>query len=165
MSEQSEETTLNQLTLFAGDFRVRICRLPDDGRVLVESGRGYGSSLRGLLANLRRDGLWSRTYPAFYPAQAGGTLPSSFEGWSSGGMAWPGGYLTLNTSDWPSAAAVCSLSDILETDAHPRYSLSPTAARGILRRAEKRGRNYRTCWNTRCERWRNEQTRRKRQRT
>lgn len=48
--------------------------------------------------------------------------------------------LTLSTSEWPSAAAVCLLSDILETGALPqRFFLSATACRGILRRAERRG--------------------------
>jgi hypothetical protein len=50
------------------------------------------------------------------------------------------GFLTLNTTEWPSAAAVCSLSDTLETGDVPRkYFLSPKACQGILRRAEKRG--------------------------
>jgi hypothetical protein len=48
--------------------------------------------------------------------------------------------LTLNTSEWPSAAVVCSLSDTLETGAVPqRFFLSAKACVGILRRAEKRG--------------------------
>jgi hypothetical protein len=48
--------------------------------------------------------------------------------------------LTLSISEWPSAAAVCSLSDILENgDVPPRYFLSAKACAGILRRAEKRG--------------------------
>ena len=55
----------------------------------------------------------------------------------------PGGCLTLSTSDWPSDASVCSLSDILEPHGPHlhRYFLSPKACRGILRRAERRGRN------------------------
>jgi len=49
-------------------------------------------------------------------------------------------FLTLNTLEWHSAAAVCSLSDTLETgDLPQRYFLSATACQGILRRAEKRG--------------------------
>jgi hypothetical protein len=49
-------------------------------------------------------------------------------------------FLTLNTSEWHSAAAVCSLSDTLETGELPqRFFLSATACKGILRRAEKRG--------------------------
>jgi hypothetical protein len=48
--------------------------------------------------------------------------------------------LTLNTSDWPKDAAVCSLSDVLETGLVPqRFYLSAKACAGILRRAEKRG--------------------------
>jgi hypothetical protein len=55
-------------------------------------------------------------------------------------MGSPTGFLTLNTSEFPSDAAVCSLSDILETgDVPQRFFLSATACRGILRRAEKRG--------------------------
>jgi hypothetical protein len=55
--------------------------------------------------------------------------------------------LTLNTPEWAtsptlfhSAAVVCSLSDILETgDVPQRYYLTPRACAGILRRAERRG--------------------------
>jgi hypothetical protein len=51
-----------------------------------------------------------------------------------------GGFSTLNTSDWPNDAAVCSLSQILEPGPIPqRFYLSPRACAGILRRAEKRG--------------------------
>ena len=55
-------------------------------------------------------------------------------------MGGPTESLTLNTSEFHSGAAVCSLSDILETgDLPQRYYLSATSCRGILRRAEKRG--------------------------
>ena len=49
-------------------------------------------------------------------------------------------FSTLNTSEWPNDAVVCSLSQVLETDSVPqRFYLSPKACAGILRRAEKRG--------------------------
>ena len=49
-------------------------------------------------------------------------------------------FLTLNISEYPSDGVASSLSDILETGELPqRYYLSGTACRGILRRAEKRG--------------------------
>lgn len=52
---------------------------------------------------------------------------------------------TLNISEWPSDAAVCSLSEILETAPIPqRFFLSAKACRGILRRAEKRGKTLPT---------------------
>jgi hypothetical protein len=51
-----------------------------------------------------------------------------------------GGFSTLNISAWPNDASVCSLSRILETGPiPPKYYLSPKACAGILRRAEKRG--------------------------
>ena len=51
-----------------------------------------------------------------------------------------GGPWTPNISEWPNAAAVCSLSQVLETGSIPqRFFLSGTACAGILRRAEKRG--------------------------
>jgi hypothetical protein len=53
-----------------------------------------------------------------------------------------GGSTMPNISDWPNDASVCSLSDVIERQAIPRkYFLSPTACAGILRRAEKRGKN------------------------
>jgi len=52
----------------------------------------------------------------------------------------PGPSLMLNTSEFRNGAAVCSLSDILETgDVPQRYFLTPKACAGILRRAERRG--------------------------
>ena len=45
-----------------------------------------------------------------------------------------------NTSEWPNAADVCSLSQVLLSDSIlQRFFLSSTACAGILRRAEKRG--------------------------
>jgi len=55
-------------------------------------------------------------------------------------MGSPTEFATLSSTEWPSDAAVCSLSDVLETGAvPPQFFLSTTACRGILRRAEKRG--------------------------
>lgn len=64
------------------------------------------------------------------------------------GILAHGECLTLNMCEWTDSLVpflkedgVCSLSDILETGAiPPRYYLSPDACRGILRRAESRGR-------------------------
>ena len=139
MSQQQGSETLSQLTLFAGDFPARIYRLPESARAFLESDQDFGSSSIEFLQRLSRDGLLSRTSPACYPATEGEILPSSFEGWQNSGMACAGGFLTLSTLEWPSDAAVCSLSEVLETDVAQKYFLSPRAARGILRRAEKRG--------------------------
>jgi len=56
-------------------------------------------------------------------------------------MGSPTEYWTLSTSEYPKDGVACSLSDILETgDVPQRYYLSAKACRGILRRAERRGR-------------------------
>ena len=50
-----------------------------------------------------------------------------------------------NISDWPNDAAVCSLSQVLETGSIPqRFFLSSKACAGILRRAEKGGKELPT---------------------
>ena len=65
--------------------------------------------------------------------------------WDTGGVswetagAWPGGSTTLNTGECPSAARESTLSQILQTNAPEKYYLSARACAGILRRAEKRG--------------------------
>ena len=52
---------------------------------------------------------------------------------------------TLNIMDWHSDAAVCSLSQVLVRTSIPQqYFLSSTACEGILRRAEKRGKDLPT---------------------
>ena len=66
--------------------------------------------------------------------------PVSWPDFKNSGMGSPTELWTLNTSEFHSAGVASSLSDILETGiVPPRYFLSAKACRGILRRAEKRG--------------------------
>jgi hypothetical protein len=65
---------------------------------------------------------------------------ASWPDWQNSGTVLPTGYLTHSISECHSAAAACSLSDIMETgDLPQRFFLSPRACAGILRRAGKRG--------------------------
>lgn len=48
-------------------------------------------------------------------------------------------YLTLNCGEKPRVPNPTKLSEILQPDADPKYRLSPLACRGILNRAERRG--------------------------
>lgn len=134
----SPETTHQQLTLFVEAFPVKTYPLPESARAWLETDLDFGLSSIAFLRSCAPSGLLSKTSPACYPVTEGETLPSSFEGWSNAGMASVGGYLTLSISEWPSAAVVCSLSEVLETDVPLKYFLSATACRGILRRAERR---------------------------
>ena len=66
---------------------------------------------------------------------------------AASGISEPGGCWMLNDSASPSEGEGCSgyspvtLAAVLDPHAAPKYSLSPTACAGILRRAEKRGRD------------------------
>ena len=50
-----------------------------------------------------------------------------------------GGSMMLNTGESPNAVRESTLSQILQADAPEKYSLSPKACAGIIRRAQKRG--------------------------
>jgi hypothetical protein len=67
--------------------------------------------------------------------KSGNTQESSWEK----ATALPGGSTTLNFGESPNVAKESTLSSILQMDAPERYCLSRTACQGILRRAEKRG--------------------------
>ena len=102
-----------------------------------------------LLQSIGPDGWFGRTSPESCPATKEGILEPSSGCWANSGMGSPTGFLTLNMSEWTaldglslSDDGVCSLSDILETgDVPQRFYLTERACRGILRRAEKRGKS------------------------
>ena len=54
------------------------------------------------------------------------------------GIPWHGGSWTHNIGELPNDVVESTLSQILEDTPHPKYALSETACRGILRRAENR---------------------------
>ena len=105
-------------------------------RALDSSGKSFA-----FLTNSNPDSSSLKTYLVYCPPTTDEILEPSSGRWLGGGMGSRTGFLTLNTSEWPREGAVCSLSDVLETTgAHlAKYSLSPKACAGILRRAERRG--------------------------
>lgn len=60
--------------------------------------------------------------------------------WTDDG-AWLGVSSTVNGGEWPNVVVESRLSQILEERPHTKYSLTPKACMGILRRAEKRGKD------------------------
>lgn len=60
--------------------------------------------------------------------------------WEDDG-AWCGELTTRNTGECPNAVVVSRLSQILEDNPQEKYSLSAKACQGILRRAERRGKD------------------------
>jgi hypothetical protein len=102
---------------------------------------GYSSREYELWVNLNQILQCGKTSPALFPVTLDEILRQSSPHFgTSGRVTLRGEFLTLNTLDSPKDAAVCSLWQILEENAPQKYYLSATAARGILRRAEKRGR-------------------------
>jgi len=109
--------------------------------VLPEGVQDCIGKLLGLWTNFHLPTLSSKTYPVFCRLTEDETWEPSSLRWQSGGMGSLTGFLTLNTSESPSAAVECSLSQVLETTGEhlAKYSLSAKACQGILRRAERRG--------------------------
>lgn len=85
-------------------------------------------------------GSFWKTSPAYCRRAAGGTWERSSGSWATAGIASRGECWMQGGAEFHSGAVACSLSDILTPDVPDRFYLSPRAARGILLRAEKRGR-------------------------
>jgi hypothetical protein len=99
------------------------------------------TSLRESCESFDPLGLSSRMFPDFSVATVDETLrKSSAFSWSSAGMGFAGVCSTRSFSESPKDAVGCSLSEVLESHVPQRFFLTPRAAKGILRRAEKRGR-------------------------
>ncbi len=106
----------------------------------LESKAVSGLSLFGWSPRFGLLGSSSKMSLASYLRTEVETSRSSSTVYPTSGMAWRGGYWIASTSECPSDAVGSTLSGVLEPHAHPRFYLSPRAASGILRRAEKRGR-------------------------
>ena len=88
-------------------------------------------------------GSSGRTSPVSCLRTEDGRLAPSSGRWGNWGMGGPTESWTRSGSEWPSDAVVCSLSHVLEAmqDVPQRFYLSQKACAGILRRAEKRGKD------------------------
>ena len=128
------------LTLFAEEPPVSRSQSQDSEREWLTRVATWPSPFWRLLTDIGPVGCFGKTSPASCHRTEDGTLVPSSGAWSNSGMASPIECLTLSTLEFHSAAVACSLSDILETgDVPQRFYLSAKACAGILRRAEKRG--------------------------
>ena len=131
---------MTQSTFSLEEPRANHSALQDFAKDLMTHAATSCSPILPLLNEISPDGWFGRTSAASCHLTEDGILEPSSQRWGKSGMGSPIESWTLNTSEWPSDAAVCSLSDTLETgDVPQRFYLSATACRGILRRAEKRG--------------------------
>lgn len=142
-SRPSRATSMDQLTFWSEEPPARTSPSRDFVRELLASEEISRLSSYAWLLEWLPAGLSGRTSLASCRLTEDGHLEPSSEGWRSSGMGSPTGFLTLNISAWPRDGNVCSLSDILETgDVPQRFFLSAKACKGILRRAEKRGKQF-----------------------
>ena len=117
-------------TLFAGHATDATADLPCGKTCPEHSAATRAATLQRWLTRYQ---VWTepKSHPKDGARKAAQSVPKQ---WSSGPLS------TRNGSEWRSGAVACSLSSILETGpVDPRYFLSPKACAGILRRAEKRG--------------------------
>jgi hypothetical protein len=139
-SPKSIPLQLSLWTSSSSDHLARVFRSPESASGWTTRAATWPSSPFAWLQQSAPAGFFSRTCPASCRRTADGTLEPFSQAWSNAGMGGPTGRLTLSISEFPSAGAVCSLSDVLETGEVPqRYFLSAKACAGILRRAERRG--------------------------
>lgn len=138
-----------QLTFLSEELPVNPSVLQDSEKDWMTRVATSCSPILPLLTAIGPSGWYGRTSPAYYPVTEDEILPPYFEGWKNAGTGSLTGFLTLSMSEHNAFQGqslndegVCSLSDILEAGNVPqRYFLSATACRGILRRAEKRGKS------------------------
>src|SRR5690606_22963822 len=140
ISETSMTSPNRQQSMFSPeDSPARTTRLQETARDWLETVARSGGKCIGSLLSSAPPGLLERMSLGSSLVEAAQTLKRSSGRLPNSGMAWHGQFLTLNTSEWRNGAAVSSLSDILEDNPDPKYSLSAKACMGILNRAEQRG--------------------------
>ena len=128
MTEQTEgQVTWSDLGLWSGKMCPELSAATKEKTLRQSSKRSFASQSRKppILKCLKRDG------------QLGGATTMR---WEDDG-AWLGECMTRNTGESPNAAVVSRLSQILEVTPQEKYSLSAKACQGILRRAERRGKD------------------------
>jgi len=133
-------TSWEALTLFVEDSLVKTSPSPVSELVLPESEQVF-SGMHSLSRPMsKQNGSSWRTCQDFYQATKDAISESSSLRWPTQGIATSsGGFWIRSSSESPSVAVECSLSDILEPHVPARYLLSAKACAGILRRAQRRG--------------------------
>ncbi len=123
----------------AGDSPAKTSQLQASGQDSQASGQDCSLSSPGSQMSFDQLGSSLKTSLGSSPLPTDETWESFSQRWPKSGTASAGEWSTLDTSESPSGAVECSLSDVLETTVSERFALSARAARGILRRADARG--------------------------
>ena len=138
----STENPLQTSIWSSEDFPARTSVFPEVAAVWMEADldQDSGSSSIELYQNCGPELRSSKMSLVYFQATEDEILPPSFEGFQNSGICRAGECWTLSFSESHSAAGESFLWQVLETAPAPKYYLSARACAGILRRAEKRGR-------------------------
>ena len=131
---------MDLLTLLSEAARARASVLPDSERDCKTIDLALHSHMCMLLRQSSQDGSSLKTSPQYCPVTTGRISSDSSPHLMTAGIVYRGQFWTHNTFPWRKGGGACSLADILEDGNVPqKYFLSPTACKGILRRADRRG--------------------------
>ena len=131
---------MNQLDFWSEELPVSPSPSPDYAKDLKTQEVTLPLPMLEFLTALDPSGSFGKTCQVSSVQTVEGTLVPSLGRWQNAGMGSHTGCLTLSISEFPSDADVCLLSDVLETgNLQQKFYLSPIACAGIIRRAEKRG--------------------------
>jgi len=120
MSENADDTTSNQLTLFAGDSPARTSAMQGNERASKKAlGPGYGMSSPVSFARLDPSGSWLKTYQGYYQL----TLVGEWEPYSE---TWPRAGTMLNGIAYRQQSSVLRTS-VIGSSSWP----TPTAGDGL----------------------------------
>ena len=134
--KEMRDESIKQLQLRGADVDIRLIK----PRFMVwENVPGAFSSNKGedfrcVLEEICRIADKTANVPISRGGENGQQVDAS---WEIGG-ALLGAYMMRSFGEFPNEERESRLSQILEENPHPKYSLSPRACRGILRRAKKR---------------------------
>ena len=140
MVEQGELFSKTLTSSVVGS-RVKISQLREIVEAWQENNHSFGINFIAYLKSCVPSIVWSKMSLVYSPPTKEGTWKLYSKGWKTWATSGNTEYLTLNILESPNVAVESSLSDILEEDVNPKYCLSERACRGILRRAEKRGKD------------------------
>ena len=132
---------MEKQTSLSADRLAKPSRSPESAKASWMSEASSCSNTSELFEKLNPLTASGKTSPVSCRRTEDGHLLPSKGNWKTAGMRSRGECWTRNLPEWPSDAAVSFLSDVLIQDAPQRYSLSPIACAGIIRRAERRGRS------------------------
>jgi hypothetical protein len=136
------QSNQEQLTLLLGEPPAKLGPSPEKGWASTILAAASPSHMLALLKNCDPSGSFGKMSQASIQQESpeAPISPPLSGRWLNSGIISPTERLTLNTSESRSAAVDAYLSDILEIGDLPRrYFLSQKACAGILRRAERRG--------------------------